>query len=287
MIALATNTDFLSSTNSPEKILRLISEAGFTHLHWCHQWCTDFQYSRSEIAQIKQWLKTYGLKLLDIHGSTGKEKWWCAAEEYRRQAGVELAVNRMVMFSELEGEGALMMHVPCAKIHTPAECDAMMRTFEDLLPHMQKYGCRVACENMNGYDEDYVMIDRLLAAFPEKWVGLTYDSGHGNFPVNMIDYIDARKNRLMALHLNDNDGTQDQHQPAFYGTVDWNKIARIIQESPYTNPLSFEVSMHCTPFFDRKLADKGEPQMDADVLEALKDHYQRALKVRSLIPKYN
>ena len=85
MTQLAINTDFLRGTLSPEPYLRAIAEAGFTHLHWCHQWCTDFLYSRHEIAQYKAWLKELGLQLLDIHGSAGGEKCWFATEEYRRR----------------------------------------------------------------------------------------------------------------------------------------------------------------------------------------------------------
>ena len=83
---IALNTDIVTSGGSPEPWLRLISEAGFTHLHWCHQWCTDVLYSRYEIAQYKQWLKQYGLQLLDIHGSAGMEKCWWATEEFVGQA---------------------------------------------------------------------------------------------------------------------------------------------------------------------------------------------------------
>ena len=100
---IALNTDFLTSRLSPEKYLRLTSEAGFTHLHWCHQWNTDYLYSASEIDQYKKWLKQYGLKLLDIHGSMGQEKLWYSTEEYQRKAGVELVLNRIIMLDELEG----------------------------------------------------------------------------------------------------------------------------------------------------------------------------------------
>ena len=54
---IAINTDFLGGTRSPEARLKAIAEAGFTHLHWCHQWNTDFHYDESEIAQIKKWLE--------------------------------------------------------------------------------------------------------------------------------------------------------------------------------------------------------------------------------------
>ena len=35
---IAVNTDFLGGTGSPKERLKAIAEAGFTHLHWCHQW---------------------------------------------------------------------------------------------------------------------------------------------------------------------------------------------------------------------------------------------------------
>ncbi len=37
---LAVATDFNGSGGDPEPALRRIAEAGFTHLHWCHQWNT-------------------------------------------------------------------------------------------------------------------------------------------------------------------------------------------------------------------------------------------------------
>lgn len=53
---IAINTDYYTSTDSPQPILKAIAEAEITHLHWYHQWCTDFRYDESEIVQIKKWL---------------------------------------------------------------------------------------------------------------------------------------------------------------------------------------------------------------------------------------
>ena len=112
---LGINTDYLHSTGSPEKYLRLAAEAGFTHIHWCHQWNTDFLYSSHEIGQIGQWLKTYGLQLQDIHASAGMEKAWYGLDEYIRRSGVELIINRIEMFDRLGGTGGLALHTPCIR----------------------------------------------------------------------------------------------------------------------------------------------------------------------------
>ncbi len=67
-------TDYVKSTGSPAPYLRRIAKAGFSYVHWRHQWNTDFLYANSEIDQIGKWFKEYGLQLNDLHASEGKEK---------------------------------------------------------------------------------------------------------------------------------------------------------------------------------------------------------------------
>jgi len=79
---------------------------------------------------------------------------------------------------------------------------------------------------------------------------LCYDSGHGNQPPDDsstaigLDDLDGMKDRLIALHLHDNDGHSDQHRLPFTGTVDWPRLCRIISESSYTGCVSMESNVH-------------------------------------------
>ena len=257
MMDIGLNTDFLASTGSPEPYLKAIAEAGFTHLHWCHQWCTDFFYNSSELAQYGKWLKEYGLQLLDIHGSQGQEKSWHSPLEYQRKAGVELVTNRIIMMHELGGTGSLMMHIPV--LHDIEGEDpkpilerfeALKRSLDELMPVLEKYSVRIAVENLRS--DTFQLIGEVMKLYPEKYLGITYDSGHGNIAEGKgMDRLEPHKDRIQALHLNDNDGSGDQHQPPFYGTVDWSRMARILAESSYTGrPLSFELSMRYTPFYE-------------------------------------
>ena len=45
------------------------------------------------------------------------------------------------------------------------------------------------------------------------------------------------------MHLHDNDGVSDQHKLLFSGTLDWDRLARIMAKSAYTKCVSMEVSM--------------------------------------------
>ena len=289
---IALNTDFVRGVGSPQLYLQLIAEAGFTHLHWCHQWCTDFLYSRHEMDQYAIWLKEYGLQLLDIHGSAGNEKCWFSLNEYERRAGVELVANRVIMLHELGGTGSLMMHIPPVKVSAAEEqnqkswkhFEALKRSLDDLMPLLEKYTVRIAVENT--FSDSFEMIAELMKIYPEKYMGITYDSGHGNIAESKgQERLEGLKHRLQALHLNDNDTSGDQHKPPFMGTVDWERMAKQIATSSYTGrPMSFELSIRKTPYFTPELPPEQQPV--EKIREFLADAYTRCRKVSEMVAGY-
>jgi sugar phosphate isomerase/epimerase len=58
-----------------------------------------------------------------------------------------------------------------------------------------------------------------------------------------LDHLESLKDRLISVHLHDNDGASDQHKLLFSGTVDWERLARIMAESAYAKCVSMEVTM--------------------------------------------
>lgn len=229
---LSITSDFATDHGDPSPYLKAISEAGFTHVHWCHHWASDFVYSDHEIKQIGMWLDEYGLKLLDLHGSVGPEKNWFSDKEYERLAGVELVINRIEMTARLGGD-AVVMHIPGGPIS-----DNLKKSLETIRPHAIEHGIKIALEN--GCFES---INSAFAEYGPDYVGLCYDCGHGNMDTNGLDKMDAIKDRLCAIHLHDNDGIGDQHKIPFTGTVDWQRLMEIIAQSSYSKCISMEVSM--------------------------------------------
>lgn len=239
---LAMTTDFRASTGCPDEDLQLIAEAGWSWLHWCHHWDDDFFYGPAELRHLTQKLKELSLRILDIHGSAGREKGWDSALEYQRQAGVELVENRLEMAAQMEC-GVLIMH----PAHWPADpavrdqkWEAFRRSMDELLPVSRKLGVRLALENMAS--DNFDLLDRCMETWPAQEVGICYDSGHGNIAKNGLERLARQASRLLAVHLHDNDGQGDQHQPLFTGTVDWGRLAEIFKMSGYNRPaISIEV----------------------------------------------
>ncbi|HGE72258.1 TPA: sugar phosphate isomerase/epimerase [Candidatus Poribacteria bacterium] len=261
---LSITTDYARDVGDPSPYLKRIGEAGFSHIHWCHQWNTDFLYSKWEIEQIEIWLKEFGLKLLDLHGSAGKEKAWASPWEYQRLSGVELVKNRIDMVAYL-GADVVIMHVPADPDSIP-----IRKSLDELQPYARERNVRIAIENGH-----FPTISKLLSEYPPDYLGLCYDSGHGNVPeAQGLDNLEKLKDRLISVHLHDNDASGDQHKMMFMGTVDWERLANIMAHSSYKKPVSMELSMGRSGFTE-------ETEM-----EFLAKAFETGTKFANMIEKY-
>jgi sugar phosphate isomerase/epimerase len=237
-------TDYKDDQGSAEPYLPRIAHAGFSHVHWCHEWETDYLYSDNEVVQIKTWLDNLGLKVIDLHASKGIKKDYGSRDESIRAAGVELVKNRIAMTSRLGGD-VIVLHLP----PRPADDSGfdnfykfLYKSLDEIEPYAKQRGVRIALEN--GDIQSFNIIERVLKHYEPEYIGICYDSGHGNVFEGSLDALERNKSRLLALHLHDNDGADDRHDLLFSGTLDWERLARIIAESSYKKCSSMEVNIH-------------------------------------------
>ena len=243
---LAINADYMNSHGNPEPRLRQIADAGFSQIHWCHHFGSDYIYSDDEIDQITGWLRSCQLTVNDLHASAGKRNHYYSEHEAIRLAGLELVKNRIHMANRLDTD-VIVLHLPQPEVadKCTAFWEAVHRSMDELLPFARERGIRIAFENLLG---NHATLHKVLAAYDPSDVGICYDPGHGNITGGGLDFAEAVKDRLIAFHLNDNDSTADQHGLIFSGTVDWDRLARIIAASAYDKEyMTIELSMRKEP----------------------------------------
>jgi len=120
------------------------------------------------------------------------------------------------------------------------------KSIEELSPVILWTNVRLALENMA--NDDFKLIGQLLEEFGSDLVGICYDCGHGNIRKGEgLDHLERFKDRLIAVHIHDNDGTADHHWVPFTGTVDFPRLARIIAASSYTGCISLESNINSLP----------------------------------------
>ncbi|MFO7632784.1 MAG: TIM barrel protein, partial [Caldilinea sp.] len=139
--------------------------------------------------------------------------------------------------------------------------DQIRRSLDDLETHARARNVRIALENLIDFaavevgvtdtthaGDNAELLTRLLEAYDPVFLGFCFDSGHAILGHDRIEQYAPLFARLAVLHLHDNDGVGDLHLPVYDGVADWERIAALIAASPYTKPISFELSIHNTSF---------------------------------------
>lgn len=242
-LAPSINTDFRGQFGPPPTRLRHIAQASFQQVQWCHHWNDDFLYRSADMKRIHQSLLRAGLVVADLHASSGKNMRWTSPSEPSRQAGIELVRNRIQLAGEL-GASAIVLHAeaePNDEFGGSAYLDRVDRAIELLRPDMQRYNVRIAVENIFLPVGNLPVLHAILLRTDPSLVGFCYDSGHGQITGGGLEFLEAHRDRLIALHLHDNDGKEDRHRLPGNGTVDWPRLLRIIADSPYRGPMTMEM----------------------------------------------
>ena len=221
-----------------------IAEAGFTCVHWGAHGGDDFVYHDGEMEQMRRWLDESGVICADVHGTAGVEKRWMSPVEYVRQAGMELVRNRIRLAATI-GAKVVVMHMSPAtgKTVDTQTRDQVRRNIEELMGQLEAADVSLALENLFYIEENTELLHVVFDEIDSPRLGLCYDSGHGQITGAGLDVLERHADRLLALHLHDNDGRLDAHLLPGAGAVDWERTLQLIAASPYGGPLTLEVLM--------------------------------------------
>ncbi len=265
-LELAVNTDFAGESTRLEQIrttLERIAQAGFTHIHWCHEWDREYMYSPYEMQQIREWMDEYGLKSKALHSTKGSAKDVNVREghyrkdytsdwEYNRRAGVDLIKNRVDLAQALgAAEIVLHLYVPYITIQKKPEVKedfyaCVFRSLDELMPYCMEKNVRICIENLFDMPGEYMLEawDRLFGRYPEEFLGLCYDTGHANmvWREQAPEILGRYAHRLYAVHIHDNNGAMDSHWIPGEGNIQWDKVMETISGSAYEGPLLLELS---------------------------------------------
>lgn len=261
---------------SMERQLELIKKTGFDGFFPC--WSPDL-----DLDAIMRKANEIGLQLQSIHAPWGRAAdMWHDTEE-RGKAGVD-ELKRCVDACVQCGTSLLIVHAFIGfEEHEPTPTG--LRRFSEVVDYAKQNGVRIAFENTEG--EEY--LEALLDHFRgNDTVGFCWDSGHEMCYNHSKDLLARYGNRLLGTHLNDNLGIRDYdgnitwiddlHLLPFDGIADWQDIAKRLNQSRFTEMLTFELNISSKP--DRHENDLyGQMPFEIYLAEA----YKRACRVATLI----
>lgn len=154
------------------------------------------------------------------------------------QKGEQLVKEYQKDIRECKENGIPMviMHLTTTNI-APMYNELGLRRIKEIVDYAKDLEVKVAFENTKklGYLE-YVMQN-----IANDNVGICYDAGHCH--IYFKDAFDYKffKNRIFAVHLHDNDQTDDLHLLPYDGTIDWKTVVAKLKECGYEGPITLEL----------------------------------------------
>lgn len=131
----------------------------------------------------------------------------------------------------------VVMHLTSKKV-APLYNKIGLNRIQKIVNYAQEIGVKVAFENtkIKGYLE-YVMQN-----IKNENVGICYDAGHCHVHFNDEFNYEFFKDRIFAVHLHDNDQSDDLHLLPFDGTIDWKYVIKKLKECNYQGPITLELT---------------------------------------------
>ena len=113
-----------------------------------------------------------------------------------------------------------------------------MRTAEEV--HV-----RLALENMlpGHLCADAASLRALLDDIASPHLGACFDTGHAHVnKEHVVSAFTALRERIIAFHLQDNDGNGDKHLQPPYGAIDWEAFRDELRSMAFAHPLAVEAA---------------------------------------------
>ena len=147
---------------------------------------------------------------------------------------------------------------------TPAEYmrDKNFYLFTEYMKSAKEFGIKIASESLGdcakynccdffGNTSELIMSGNRVCAAGDNadYFGYCIDTGHANKALRFnnnpspADHIRMCGNRIIALHLNDNDTLTDQHKIPKTGTINWEDVLSALDEVGYTGTYNMELNL--------------------------------------------
>jgi sugar phosphate isomerase/epimerase len=105
------------------------------------------------------------------------------------------------------------------------------------------YGVKIAIENV---PEPYPFLMKSVEDFTKFYeeinedIGLVFDVGHANLNGQIERFLTVFEDKIVHMHVHDNDGKGDQHLGIGFGNIDWKNVANALGRISYNKVVVIE-----------------------------------------------
>ena len=206
-----------------------IKKAGFkdVFVQWYNK---EWEYSQEE--QLK-YARKQGLNIIFAHlGYKNINDLWKECDE-----GNKLVENykKDIKICKQNNIPMVVMHLTSKKV-APNYNEIGLERIREIVNYAKELDIKVAFENtkIKGY------LEYVIQNLDNDNVGICYDAGHCHVHFNDEFPYEMFKNKIFAVHLHDNDKSDDLHLLPFDGTIDWEKLIKKLRDCNYEGPITLK-----------------------------------------------
>ncbi len=219
----------------------------------------------STLKKIRKEAADAGLKFVDSHSPFGpKIDLNCPVAELRKNL-LDLHKNSLACCAEC-GVQTITIHSGNPRFigfSLEEYRNNVYRSLDELLPVAEKYGVIINLENIWFPTNTPEELIGYIKHFNSPNLGLCYDAGHAHLmaspsenpenPVNVgwellkmkavwdNEVLEKMLPYIVSCHLHDNDGSRDFHLAPFNGTINWDRIMKLLAQAPNLRCIQNEV----------------------------------------------
>lgn len=230
-----------------EERFRLIKNTGFDSTFlW---WGDEYSEVDGPRLQIPETARMQGLYIENVHlPFSGANFLW--TEDLESDDLMNVYRKGLMECAE--------QNIPTAVLHVtdgsnpPPITELGLVRIRKLVELAEQKSVNIALENLR--KPEYLAY--ILEKIHSDRLGFCFDSGHQHCRTPDIDFLSLYGSRLMALHLHDNDGTEDQHLVPGEGAIDWNRLCRGLKSTGYNGAVALEVTNEFSQFRGKESAEE-------------------------------
>lgn len=224
-----------------EERIEQIKQAGFDYVMlWWEDEVYPYTISKMEFINI---INNYDLKLDNVHFPFEDINNLWNESSAQRNNHIDL-IKKWLNECKLCGVDTVVMHASQGN-RFDSDCSFGYKSFSEIIREAENIDIKIAIENTQMLKYSDFILKEIISTN----IGFCYDSSH-DFVVNGNSagkILERWKNKLIAVHLSDNDGLYDRHWIPGNGIIDWDKIINIIK---HANLKSY--SMEVVPYNEEK-----------------------------------
>jgi len=263
--------NIFDTTYPAEQSIARCRAAGFTALdlnYWDHQprvRTMTWEDEQAWIYGVRSAAEDNGVRFTQMHGPVHGRSF--------AEMVLGLDTESFLAMAERSLRAAAILEIPWVVFH-PGELSAAatesyeevlegnFRFYSRLFPVMEETGVGIALENtIDGRTPEQADRRARISSLPEhlvdlvdglnhELIGACWDTGHGHASsLDQMKSVHLLGSRLKALHVQDNDGVNDQHLLPFQGTINWSQLMKALRDIQYTGDFTYEAhrSLHVLP----------------------------------------